>query len=211
MRIKNGILAIALGSLVTAGALVAGCSDDAPAKADAGTVPTTTATTTTTATATATSTGSTPTTTLYERLGKLDGIKGAVKAIVAEELKDANIKSYFYFQLNATPGRPTPAQIEECLSNQLAKIAGGPEQYPLTVAGGFVCRADMKAVHADLHIPGATFDKFITIAGEVLTAAKVAPADIKAVADALVATKGAIVDPAASGDFKPPTDAGGGG
>ncbi|MBK6464643.1 MAG: hypothetical protein IPF92_27115 [Myxococcales bacterium] len=201
MRMKNGILAIALGSLVSAGALVAGCSDDAPMKADAGTVPTTTTT----------ATSSTPTTTLYERLGKLDGIKTAVKAIVVEELKDANIRSYFYFQLNATPGRPTPAQIEECLSNQLAKIAGGPEQYPLTVAGGFVCRSDMKAVHADLRIPGATFDKFIEIAGGVLTAAKVAPADIKAVADALVATKGAVVDPAASGDFKPPTDAGGGG
>lgn len=206
MRIKNGILAIALGSLVSAGVMAAGCSDEAPVKPDAGPVPT--------------STASTPTTTLYERLGKLDGIKGAVKAIVAEELKDPNIKSYFYFQLNATPGRPTPAQIEECLSNQLAKIAGGPEQYPLTVAGGFVCRADMKAVHADLHIPEATFDKFIQIAGEVLTAAKVAPADIQAVADALVATKGAVTDPAApTGDFKPPLpadagdagDAGGGG
>ena len=79
MRMKTGILAIALGTLVSAGALVAGCSDDAPATTDAGTTPT--GTTTTTTTTTATGTGSTPTTTLYERLGKIDGIRGAVKAV----------------------------------------------------------------------------------------------------------------------------------
>lgn len=208
MRIKTGILAIALGTLVSAGTLVAGCSDDAPATTDSGTSPT--GTTTTTGTTTAVPDGSTPTTTLYERLGKLDGIKAAVAAIVVEELKDPNVASYFFFQVKGE--KPTPADIEECLSNQLAKIAGGPESYPLTVKSGYVCRGDMKATHERLHIPGATFDKFIEIAGGVLTSAKVAPADIKAVADALVATKGAVVDPAApAGDFKPPADAGGGG
>lgn len=208
MRMKTGILAIALGTLVSAGALVAGCSDDAPATTDAGTTPT--GTTTTTTTTTATGTGSTPTTTLYERLGKIDGIRGAVKAIVVEELKDPNIASYFFFQV-VKGEKPTPADIEECLSNQLAAAAGGPEKYPLTIPSGYVCRGDMKAIHDRLHIPGATFDKFIEIAGKVLTAAKVAPADITTVAGVLVGTKGQIVDPAASGDFKPPTDAGGGG
>lgn len=206
MRIKTGILAIALGTLVSAGGLVAGCSDDAPAGADSGTP---TSTTTTTA-PTSTGTGSTPTTTLYERLGKIDGIRGAVKAIVAEELKNDNIKSYFFFQLQGE--KPTPADIEECLSNQLAAAAGGPEKYPLTLPSGFACRNDMKAVHERLHIPGATFDKFIEIAAGVLTAAKVAPADIKTVGDVLVGFRSQVVDPAApAGDFKPPADAGGGG
>jgi len=208
MRIKTGILAIALGTLVSAGTLVAGCSDDAPAGTDGGA----TTSTATGTTPTSTPDSSTPTTTLYERLGKIDGIRGAVKAIVVEELKDPNIASYFFFQVPPQNEKPTPADIEECLSNQLAFIAGGPEKYPLTLPNGYACRGDMKATHARLHIPGATFDKFIEIAGGVLTAAKVAPADIKAVADALIGTKSQVVDPAApAGDFKPPTDAGGGG
>ncbi len=215
MRIKNGILAIALGTLVSAGGLVAGCSDAAPAKTDGGTTPTGTTTTTTTTTTTAptgTSTGTTPTTSLYDRLGKLTGIRAVVKAIVVEELKNENVKSYFFFQLSPGGAKPSADDIEECLANQLAAAAGGPEKYPLTLAGGYACRGDMKAIHDKLHIPGATFDKFIEIAGGVLTANKVASDDIKTVAGVLVGTKGQVVDPAApAGDFIKPADAGGGG
>lgn len=206
---KQGILAIALGTIVSAGAIVAGCSDDPATTTDAGTAPTGTTTTTATTTGSAPP-DSGPASTLYERLGKIDGIRGAVKAIVVEELKNDNIKSYFFFQLKGE--KPTPADIEECLSQQLAAAAGGPEKYPLTLPSGYACRGDMKATHERLHIPGATFDKFIEIAGGVLTAAKVAPADIQTVAAVLIGMKGQVVDPQApAGDFKPPTDAGGGG
>jgi hypothetical protein len=209
MHRKQGILAIALGTLVSAGAIVAGCSDDPATTTDAGTAPTGTTTATGTTTGT-TPTDSGPASTLYDRLGKIDGIRGAVKAIVVEELKNDNIKSYFFFQLKGE--KPTPADIEECLSQQLAAAAGGPEKYPLTLPSGYACRGDMKATHERLHIPGATFDKFIEIAGGVLTAAKVAPADIQTVATVLIGMKGQVVDPQApAGDFKPPTDAGGGG
>jgi hypothetical protein len=111
---KQGILAIALGTLVSAGAIVAGCSDDPATTTDAGTAPTGTTTATGTTTGT-TPTDSGPASTLYERLGKIDGIRGAVKAIVVEELKNDNIKSYFFFQLKGES--PTPADIEECLSH----------------------------------------------------------------------------------------------
>lgn len=130
--------------------------------------------------------------TLYERLGKKDGIAKAVDAIVQEELKDPEIASYFFFQTTAAAGHPTPAQIEECLTNQLGAAAGGPEKYPTTVSGGFTCRS-MVATHAKLGIPNGVFDKFVTIAAGVLKTAGVADADITTVGGVLVGTKGDVV------------------
>jgi hypothetical protein len=150
--------------------------------------------------------------TLYSRLGGHAGIRGAVDAVVAKELADNDIQSYFFNQV-ATPvpaGHPTADQIEECFTDLLGKIAGGPESYPTTVttlddagadAGSFTCR-DMMTIHQPLKISGGTFDAFVMNAGAVLTAAMgtgpytYTAADIQTVAGALVSTKADIVDPA---------------
>jgi hypothetical protein len=151
-----------------------------------------------------------PTSTLYGRLGGHAGIRGAINAIVAQELGDTDIKSYFFNQV-ASPvpaGHPTADQIEECFTDLLGSAAGGPETYPTTVttlddagadAGAFTCR-DMTTVHAPLMISGGTFDKFVMIAGGVLVAAQgtgpytYTTADITTVAGVLTGTKPAIVD-----------------
>jgi hypothetical protein len=148
-------------------------------------------------------------TTLYERLGGHAGIRAAVDAVVAQELMDTDIKSYFFNQV-ATPipaGHPTADQIEECFTDLLANKAGGTEVYPTTVvtrddagndAGSFTCR-DMATIHQPLLISGGTFDKFVMIAGGVLTAAMgtgpytYTAADIDTIAGALVGTKPVIV------------------
>jgi hypothetical protein len=150
--------------------------------------------------------------TLYGRLGGHAGIRGAVNAIVAQELMDTDIQTYFFNQV-ATPvtaGHPTADQIEECFTDLLGHIAGGPESYPTTVvtlddagadAGSFTCR-DMLTIHHPLKISGGTFDTFVTIAGGVLTSAMgtgnytYTTADIQTVAGALVGTRSDIVDPA---------------
>jgi hypothetical protein len=91
---------------------------------------------------------------LYSRLGGKSGITTAVDAIVAEELKDAEIAAFFGGL--GTNGAPTAVQLKECLVNQLGAAAGGPAaevKYPTTVSGGFTCR-DMKSSHAKLAITG---------------------------------------------------------
>jgi truncated hemoglobin YjbI len=138
------------------------------------------------------------TTTLYERLGGHDGIAAAVHAIVLEELKDPNIATYFS-QLAAPGHKPTGADIEGCLVEQLGAAAGGTEVYPTTLENGYVCRS-MTAAHATLGIGSGTFDLFVTIAAETLTAAGVAAADVETIGGVLNGTKVSIVDKnAASG------------
>jgi truncated hemoglobin YjbI len=142
-------------------------------------------------------------TTLYERLGQHTGIRSALDAVVADELKDPEIASFFV--LAGTPGHPTGAQITECLTSQLGAAAQGPgEAYPLTLPDGYVCR-DMATIHAPFHISSVTFDKFVTIAAGTLTRLGVAAADIGTVGAVLNGTKPTIVDPAStSTSFTPP-------
>jgi hypothetical protein len=159
-----------------------------------------------------------PTTTLYERLGKHAGIRAAVDAIVAQELANADIASYFFFQ-NGAPGNghPTGADVEECFTDLVAHAVGGPEEYPSTVEtidgsvvtvgdggadagdGGvfYTCRGDMSVVHAPLLISGGTFDKFVAIAGAELAVfddGGIAPADIATLGAALEGFKTVIVE-----------------
>jgi hypothetical protein len=142
--------------------------------------------------------------TIYTRLGGHAGIRGAVNAIVAAELADPDIVTYFFFQ-TTTPmpaGHPTADQIEECFADFVGAAVGGPgESYPpeggvSDEAGTFQCNPSMQAIHAPLLISGGTFDKFITIAGGVLTTAGVCPDDITTLAGALEGTKTEIVSPA---------------
>ena len=133
------------------------------------------------------------TTTLYERLGGHDGIAAALNAIVAEELKDPIIVTYFSQQASSSH-KPTKKDIGECFTNLLGKAAGGPELYPFTTTSGFTCR-NMAAAHATLGIGAGTFDKFVMIAGTVLTDLKVEADDVAAIASVLNGTKSSIVDP----------------
>ncbi len=140
---------------------------------------------------------------LYARLGGHAGIRAAIDAIVADELKDTEVASFFVFQTEKTPpaGHPTADQLSECLTNQLGGAAGGSETFPgpLDAAhGGFVCR-DMQTIHSPFHISGAVFDKFVSIAATTLTRLKVAPADIATIGGVLNSTKVDISDPNAPG------------
>ncbi len=151
--------------------------------------------------------------TLYGRLGGHAGIRSAVNAIVAAELQNADIASYFFFQGGAPGnGHPTADQIEECFTDLVGNAAGGPETYPATItgdAGSYTCRS-MQAIHAPLLISGGTFDTFVMIAGATLSGAGVSSADVATLASVLVSTKPQIVTPSvADAGLEPfPGDAG---
>ncbi len=136
-------------------------------------------------------------TTLYTRLGGNAGIKAAVDAIVADEVKDPTIAAFFGDNVKSPPpaGTPTVDQIKACLVNQLGSAAGGPEKYPGTPAdsAGFQCR-DMKTAHTGLGISSNIFDKFVTIAAGTLKRLGVADADIATIGGVLNGTKTSIVE-----------------
>jgi hypothetical protein len=138
--------------------------------------------------------------TLYTRLGGHAGIRTAVDKVVAAELADPDIASYFFNQV-ATPvpaNHPTVDQLEECFTDQLAQAAGGTETYPTTVtddAGSFLCQ-DMASIHQPLKISGGTFAKFVTIAGGELAALGVASADVTTIAGVFTELQADIVDSA---------------
>ncbi len=141
--------------------------------------------------------GSDAATTLYTRLGGNAGIKGAVDAIVADEVKDPAIVVFFSENVKSPPpaGTPTVDQIKACLVNQLGNAAGGPEKYPGTPADslGHQCR-DMKTAHTGLGISSQVFDKFVTIAAGTLKRLGVADADIATIGGVLNSTKTSIVE-----------------
>jgi truncated hemoglobin YjbI len=129
--------------------------------------------------------------TLYARLGGHSGIRSAVEAVVAAELKDQQIAAFFAEV--GQPGHPTADQIEECLTDQLGNAAGGPEMYP-TTANGWACR-DMATAHAGLGITTTVFDDFVSIAAGVLKNAGVPDADIQTIGSVLNGTESSIVAP----------------
>jgi len=137
-------------------------------------------------------TGTVAASTLYERLGMHAGIAAALDAIVADEVKDPIIASYFSQQASPTH-KPTVADIKECFTNLLGKAAGGPELYPFKTTGNYTCR-NMAAAHATLGIGAGTFDKFVGIAAATLLDLGVAPADVATVGAVLNGTKTDIVN-----------------
>ena len=72
--------------------------------------------------------------TIYTRLGGHAGIRGAVNAIVAAELADPDIVTYFFFQTTPpAPGHPTADQIEECFTDIVGAAVSSfpaPQQKP---------------------------------------------------------------------------------
>jgi len=131
-------------------------------------------------------------TTLYERLGMHAGIAAALDAIVADEVQDPIIATYFSQQASAAH-KPTVADIKECFTNLLGKAAGGPELYPFKTTSGYTCR-NMATAHATLGIGAGTFDKFVGIAAATLLDLGVAPADVATVGAVLNGTKTDIVN-----------------
>lgn len=138
-------------------------------------------------------------TTLYERLGKRDGIAAAVKHIVEDADgvgADPQILSYFAIRTGHTGGDPSLAVVEDCFTQFTAKAVGGPETYPYTsTVGGanFQCRA-MGPAHTGLGVTSAAFQKFVTIAGAKLTMLGVSSADLQTIGGALLGTAADIVD-----------------
>jgi hypothetical protein len=129
---------------------------------------------------------------LYTRIGGHAGIYGAVGLVVGQELQNADIASYFFYQGEVcsggtcvdggsaaqaakahAEGHPTAAQIQECFTDLVGKAAGGTESYPTTVdagtagGGAFTCR-DITIAHKALKIDPAVFTEFLTIAAGVL-------------------------------------------
>ncbi len=181
-------------------------------------VPTTRATTTTTSSASSRSSagvqetgtgGSCSIAGIYGRLGGHAGIRAAVGRVLAAELSDPEEATYFFFQLDGTPGHPSLDQIAECFTDLIATAAGGPETYPpdggvTDDAGTWRCRADQVALHRPLLISGGTFDAFITIAAGELAALGVQSCDIATLGSALDSFKGAIVTPSLADAGKEP-------
>lgn len=148
--------------------------------------------------------------TLYTRLGGNAGIKTAIDAIVADELKDPEIAAFFSQNDGTHAGHPSAGQIKECLVLLLGNASGGPEKYPGTVSGSFTCRS-MKDAHGDSHIPATSFDKFVSIAAATLKKAGVSDSDIGIIGGVLNGTKTDVVDPTATTSDAGTTDGGSGG
>lgn len=174
--------AVASMAALTLAVGMVGCSDDE--------TPNSSSTSSSTSSSSSSSSGGA--TTLYERLGKHAGIRAALDAIVQDELADTSVAPFF--ATVGTAGHPTADQLTECLTNQLANAAGGPEAYPGVPADnkGFQCRSMVQS-HATLGITSSVFDKFVMIAGARLTTLGVASADVATVAGVLNSTKSDIV------------------
>ena len=150
------------------------------------------------------SSGGSTSLTLYQRLGEEPGLTTFVDKLVVEELKDADIASYFFFQSSGASGgpaagHPSVAAIKGCLVAQLGNAVGGPQSYP-TTAAGHTCR-DMVSAHATLGIPGGVFDRFVGIAAAMLqpavvdaptAAGQISKAEFDTIAGFLTGTKTAI-------------------
>lgn len=135
---------------------------------------------------------------LYQRLGGHAGIRTQIDAIIAAEVQDPDIASFFVFQPGAPgDGHPTIDQISECFTDFLGSLpqVGGTETYPTMVsddAGSFMCRSMMTA-HAAFNISGGTFTQFVLIAGESLQAGGVTMADVATLTALLDTTRTQIV------------------
>lgn len=136
---------------------------------------------------------------MYARLGGKDGIRTLLGKVVAEELSDPEVASFFPYTPGAPGnGHPAGGAILECFTNQLGVVAGGPASevtYPTVVDNDgtpFTCR-DMVASHEGLGIYAGVFDKFVGICAGVLQANGVSADDITKITAALDGTKSDIV------------------
>jgi hypothetical protein len=139
---------------------------------------------------------------LYARLGGRTGIATAVKEIIEGangELTDPQIASYFLIRTGKSGGDPSVAVIEDCFTNFMGTIAGGPSSevpYPFTsIVGGtsFTCRS-MAPAHSGLGVTNAAFQKFVTILASKLTSLGVSQADLQTVGGGFLGTSADVID-----------------
>ncbi len=136
---------------------------------------------------------------LYSRLGGKDGIRMLLSKVVAAELSDPEIASFFPYTPGAPAnGHPAGGAILECFTNQLGVVAHGPATevaYPTVVDNDgtpFTCR-DMVASHEGLGIYASVFDKFVSVCAGILQKNGVAADDITTITAALDGTKPDVV------------------
>src|SRR5262249_34463613 len=83
--------------------------------------------------------------TLYDHLGGHQCIANFVELLVSRAVADPEIGRFFADV--GKPGHPNATQVEACFTQLVSARAGGREQYPITVAGGFTCRTSMREIH----------------------------------------------------------------
>jgi hemoglobin len=119
---------------------------------------------------------------LYERLGKREGITAAVddfagRFFAETRFDNARVKRRFAVI--------SIAAFRDHVINQLCSAAGGPEKYT---------GRDMKSSHVGLRISNKEYDVFIDLWKKTLTDRKVPPQETKEVLDLLEAQRKDIVD-----------------
>ena len=117
--------------------------------------------------------------TIYERLGKGEGIGKVVDSFLGKVLADPKINGYFlYASLNA-------AGLRKCLVDQIGSATGGPEKY--------TCK-DMKTTHQGMGISKNDFGDLVGHLVAALKEAKVGQGDIDAIASVLLPMEKDIVE-----------------
>ncbi|HEY5949364.1 MAG TPA: group 1 truncated hemoglobin [Kofleriaceae bacterium] len=99
---------------------------------------------------------------LYDRIGRMDAIKGIVKDFVEEQLKKGELAARF--------SNVDAAQLEDNLSTQLCELSGGPCKYT---------GKPMREAHAGMAIGEADFTAFVTAFQQSLVKFKVDAAEQK--------------------------------
>ncbi|HEX5062481.1 MAG TPA: group 1 truncated hemoglobin [Kofleriaceae bacterium] len=95
---------------------------------------------------------------LYDRIGRMDAIKGIVKDFVEEQLKKGTLAGRF--------SNVDTAQLEDNLARQLCELTGGPCKYT---------GRTMHEAHASLAITSADFTAFVAAFEQSLVKFKVEP------------------------------------
>jgi hemoglobin len=97
---------------------------------------------------------------LYDRIGRMDAIKGIVKDFVEEGLKKGPLAARF--------ANVDAAHLEDGLANQLCELTGGPCKYT---------GRPMREVHAGMTLGDTDFAMFVAALQQTLDKFKVEPAE----------------------------------
>jgi hemoglobin len=113
---------------------------------------------------------------LYDRIGRMDAIKGIVKDFVEDGLKKGPLAARF--------ASVDAARFEESLATQLCELSGGPCKYT---------GKPMREAHAGMAITDADFDAFVAAFEHTLAKFKVEPLEQKQLVEILRKQRDQIV------------------
>jgi hemoglobin len=113
---------------------------------------------------------------LYDRIGRMDAIKGIVKDFVEERLLKGSLAPHF--------ANVNVAVLEDSLATQLCELTGGPCKY--------VGRS-MREAHASMTIGNADFTDFLAALEQTLVKFKVEPREQKELLDLVEATRADVL------------------